>query len=157
MSTAEEKLVFAPTKILLIASILAFSWLQDPCIALQPFDLKASKLPSNFPSTQNGIETSVVVASDVGRLLLEPPSSLPRNVMKEIERQRALEDNRLTQCQDTGSNWEQCFFYGTNNAKVDLHKASSSSTPPTNSPRPSLDLPQPFPSQTTTKNKIPTW
>lgn len=36
-----------------------------------------------------------------------------RPVHKQIRQIEELEDNRLSQCQDKGSKWEQCFFYGT--------------------------------------------
>ena len=134
----------------LLATILYCCLLQSICHAFQPIDMMAANP-----------ESSVVVASDAGRLLLETPSVIPSSIMKEIQRQRTLEDFRLAQCQDTGSNWEQCFFYGTKNVKVPETPPATTTTDVQSDSTAANNFIENIgavsPTSASTKSKIPTW
>jgi hypothetical protein len=98
---------------------------------------------------------------EAARLLLDPPSSkvLSKQAWNELEKQRALQDFRLAICQETGSNFDQCFFYGTKNTKIGAEFGPSLT--PSNSREQqekelqSVPIPNPIPQSE--RSKIPTW
>jgi hypothetical protein len=54
--------------------------------------------------------------------------------MQQLAKQKAFQDRRLEQCQESGKDWEQCFFYGTalnpQEARLPLQPSSSKSKIP---------------------------
>jgi hypothetical protein len=98
---------------------------------------------------------------EAARLLLDPPPSrVPsKQAWNELEKQRALQDFRLSICQETGSNFDQCFFYGTKNTKIGAEYAPSL-TPNDSQQQQEKELqsvPSPNPIPQLGRSKIPTW
>ena len=56
-------------------------------------------------------------SASAARLLVNPPTSVKRGsseARRQLARQQALQDARLQQCYAAVVDWEQCFYYGTN-------------------------------------------
>jgi len=75
-----------------------------------------------------------------------------RGSSSDVIKQANMQDQRLRQCEESGKDWEQCFFYGTktvNNAPQEDKSMNEQGRFATNS----------FPADTgsISKSKIPTW
>jgi hypothetical protein len=134
----------------------------------------SSSLPGNcYPAMGTSLLTTTAATDqsqltipasrslEAARLLLDPPPSrVPsKQAWNELEKQRALQDFRLSICQETGSNFDQCFFYGTKNTKIGAEFAPSL-TPNDSQQQQEKELqsetsPNPIPQLG--RSKIPTW
>jgi len=126
--------------------------------------------PSSLGLSSDQLTTSDQRRSaDVGRLLLEDFNGRKRpKLPASVKRQMDLQDNRLANCQESSEagNWEQCFFYGTDNAlgsNSDTSDGDSNSSngkgnqyfgSGTTSPTPSSSMAK---GNGNGKPKIPTW
>lgn len=98
-------------------------------------------------------------SANAARLLLNPSppaSSMPSSMaLQQLAKQRALQDDRLKQCQEIQKDWEQCFFYGTGGDKEEGETVRTYSMSP--SPmRFELSTTKPN-NNPNSKTKIPTW
>ena len=95
-----------------------------------PFPLLVAQLDTTPPSVTTGTKRIGVSlygtpsgsspyfdSASAARLLVNPPSSVKRGsseARRQLARQQALQDARLQQCYAAVADWEQCFYYGTN-------------------------------------------
>ena len=133
-----------------VLAILSFST-STPVFAI---DNHLSALPS---STESSIPTTTddpVKTANAGRLLMTNDVTRKRSVAVEVMKQASMQDQRLSQCEGSGEDWEQCFFYGT--------QAMFTTPPPQDEATrayPQWLTPQPHGSipSISTKSRIPTW
>jgi hypothetical protein len=66
--------------------------------------------------------------NDVGRLLLDgrpKKGSTSSSSSRRVLRQFRMQDRRLEQCEESGKNWEQCFYYGATTTGIEDRSSSS--------------------------------
>jgi len=82
-------------------------------------------------------------STNAARFLIDPPSKKLKEQreasLQIVRKQMEMQDDRLEQCQESGSEWEQCFFFGTTSLQDSL---------------PTQIYSEP---STVSKSKIPTW
>jgi hypothetical protein len=77
-----------------------------------------SRAVDMFPlgGTEAGTTTLPNPSGEAARLLLDTPSKavpMGPTAKAQLRNIQKLQDDRLSQCEQNGKNWEQCFFYGT--------------------------------------------
>jgi hypothetical protein len=87
--------------IVLLADVPAVS--HGTPLLLLPVGSEESILPQQLSQSANA-----------ARLLLDTPGATPSTTaIRQLTKQKELQDRRLEQCHESGKYWEQCFYYGT--------------------------------------------
>lgn len=94
-----------------------------------------SDLPTSLPAAPDSIKVPSPSAN-AARLLLDTPGNPgsswnTRNqlALRQLSKQRDLQDARLNQCQEKLEDFEQCFFYGTGDPYASSTKKTKSQVP----------------------------
>lgn len=97
-----------------ILPLLLSGMIFDPSIS------RATVMDIPDASSPTPARTSIILPNPKGeaaRLLLDNASSnsipMTSTARAQLRAVQKLQDDRLDQCEKNGTNWEQCFFYGT--------------------------------------------